>query len=112
MIVSTGQVRYYMKLESRPVYSGDTGKQAARVSRGNGINRASFCCAPCTTATRQGSAYQHDSGIPAGNQVDDAAAALPRSQFIAVKSNVANTISTVATARIDGSIWSRIPLHI
>lgn len=45
-------------------------------------------------------------------QTDAAAAARPRSQFIAVKSNVANTINTVATARMDGSIWSRMPLHI
>ena len=46
------------------------------------------------------------------NQIEDAAAALPRSQFMAVKSNAANMISAVATARIDGSICSRTPLHI
>src|SRR6266702_6688227 len=34
------------------------------------------------------------------------------SQLMLAKSSTANTISIVATARIDGSIESRIPLHI
>lgn len=41
-----------------------------------------------------------------------AAAARPRSQLMLANSSTANTISMVATARIDGSMESLMPLHI
>lgn len=66
-------------------------------------------CEKASMADRAGFIGDHDGCDPPALLQDpdghtDAAAALPRNQFIAVKSKVANTISTVATARIEGSI--------